>query len=297
MLELDTLHFPPAVSAILGLRSRGAIPLVWGDCPIRTVTSALDQTQDAKDLLKQDTIADESAAAAVRALLYLWGGWPSEAGMHAALASETASAYVQAFCLRQAGDSDTAKETLTNIGLHPIHAPLTAFACEQIGDTCPGALKRFRGVLEFGEQWEPFAFADAFEQARCGDFNDAGLQTVSNIQRREFELLLVQCLESAMGRSLNAFCDSRAKLKRARPRPRPAPTRRAGPVSRSGEPARGTSAEKAPLKPSGDVTVACPGCGARRVVPGSMCGSIIACGKCGKRYSIPIPESSSPASR
>ena len=148
MLELDTRHFPTPVSAILGLRGAGAIPLIWGDCPIRTAKSSLDQTEDGKDLLKQDVIADEGAAAAVRALLYLWGGWPSEACMHAALATEPASDYVQVFCLRQAGESDTAKQILSKIGTHPIHSPLTAFACEQIGDSCPGALKRLRGVLD-----------------------------------------------------------------------------------------------------------------------------------------------------
>lgn len=260
MLEFDTQRLPPKVSAIIGLRGKGSIPLVWSECPIRTLKSSLDQAQDDCYLFGSADISDPSAAAAVRALLYVWGGWPSEAVMHAALTDEPASTYLNVFCLRQASETDSAKELLTAIGAHPIHPALAEFARALIGERAAASLKRVNGVLEFGEQWEPFFFADVLEQSRSGEFNDADGQIVSGIQRREFELLLVHCLEAALGRKLNAFRDSRAEVRRPRPRPRPSPVRR--PAARPDPPAaaRDGRSTETMSKIGAEVTVVCPSC-------------------------------------
>lgn len=287
--DFDTQHLPSGVGAIIGLRGNGSIPLVWSECPIRSLKSSLDQNQDDRNLLGSTDIADPSAAATVRALLYVWGGWPSEAAMHAALAEKQAAAYLNVFCARQAGETDTAKELLIAIGTHAIHSAVCEFARAFIGDRAGPALKRLGGVLEFGQQWEPFAFADVLEQARCGEFDAAGVQIVSGIQRREFELLLVHCLEAALGRQLNAFRDSRAEPRRPRPRSRPIPVRRPAAHREPPAAARDGRSSDTVSTLGAEVTVVCPSCRTQRTVPTISCGSIIGCRKCGKRYLIPIP--------
>ena len=287
MLEMDTLRLPPPISAIFVLRGEGVIPLVWSESPIRALKASLERAEDDSDLLGQAGIADESMAAAVRALLYLWGGWPSEALMHAALAAERESAYLRMFRSRQAGEPDAAKKLLIAIGEHATHPALAEFAREQVGASPSPALKRLRDVLDFGEQWEPFAFADVFEQARNEDIDGVSAGIVTAIQRREFELLLVNCLEAALGEKLNVFRDSQNEAQRAVRRMRTASAARAKSARHASAPAEKEQPAESVSTLGETVTVACPACRVQQPAPASMCGGIVACMMCGKQFRIP----------
>lgn len=88
MIKLDTSPSPTHIVTILMLRGAQLPPLQWHVNPNRNAKSELDGIADDKKLLDCDPLADEGMAAAVRALLYLWDGWPAECDMYSQAAPE-----------------------------------------------------------------------------------------------------------------------------------------------------------------------------------------------------------------
>ncbi len=205
MAALNTACFSPAVVNLLMLGGTGPAPLVWHLRPNRSGKETLDNTQSDTDLLKCTSVADESHSAAVRSLLYLWIGWPGEASMYAQGAHDAERVYIEAIRSRQVGEVTPSKEHFRELDEHAIFAPLGNYVAESIQSDLEKSLDRFKNIVKMGETWEPFAFADTYEQARLGQLSNPAVLVVRALQRREFELLLVHCYEGAIGESIGAF--------------------------------------------------------------------------------------------
>jgi hypothetical protein len=301
MIKLDTSRMPARVVA--GLMARGAQlpPLQWFENPSRQAKQTLDQVSNDTELLGCEELADPKAAAAVRALLYFWNGWPEEAEMYSVVASEREQAYITALCKRQAGHADAAKTLFQTVGVHPVFTPLAEFAKDRIGRTSLTMLKRLRDMIAFGDAWEPFIFADAFEQALNSNLDVAGDMIMRQLQCYEFELLIGYCVDSATGEKLSKYQGDTVRQDAAKRPPARPPARRpaqpAPPAPRpKSEPKAGEGEKKAPPRPINptDVGVLCPKCQAALSFPESARGATGRCEKCGATFLI--PQRAAPAS-
>jgi len=296
MNELEPSQLPPRVAAILALREAKSLPLQWHTVPNRAAKIALDGTGNDADLLAPNGLADEAMGAAVRALLYFWAGWPAEASMYIHLAPERERVYLNALRERQAGATTSAKALLQQIDNHPIYPALAQYALEIASAAVAPGLKRLCEVITFAEQWEPFTFCDVFEQAREGQLDPAAERIVCDLQRREFELLLVHCLEGAVGKTL---VQRAATAVAERRRPEVARSRR--PAKRPAEVKPASAAgPKVLLKPEalrGGVQVLCPKCGTHKSVAEERRGCVEKCDKCGTPFLIPQRRPGAPAAQ
>ncbi|MBU0641041.1 MAG: hypothetical protein KKB50_19430 [Planctomycetes bacterium] len=283
-MELDTSHYPPPMVAMLMARGAELLPLQWHLNPSRAAKGNLDELTDDQRLFGVSQLADEPMGAAVRALLYLWNGWPAEAEMYAELAEERERTYVVALCKRQVGDPAGAKERFQGIADHPVFRPLAEYAIKTIGLSTARALKRLREVIAFGEQWEPHAFTDVYEQARDGQLDPAGEKIVRQLQRREFELLFQFCMAGAVGEALTA--------RRAAPPKQSLPVRPRTP-SRAPRrtPAKSSSVKTThlldPVSVGVGVHVLCPKCNHKLVFPETTRGCAGKCDQCGIAFLVP----------
>jgi hypothetical protein len=202
LISLDLSPLPPGVVTILMQRGIRLPPLQWHLNPNRPAERKLAEIVDDCELLGCDPLADAGMAAAVRALLYFWNGWPAEACQCAQTAPEKERTFVSALVARQAGEAAGSKSLFQKMNGHPIFKPLRDFAAGEIGLSVAPGLKRLRELIAFGELWEPYAFGDVYEETRAGKFDPAGERVVHSLQCREFELLLIHCLEAATGQEL-----------------------------------------------------------------------------------------------
>lgn len=296
MIQLDTSQLPKPIVAALMLRGADVPPIRWFEHPIRAAKTALDQLADHRKLFKHDSLKNEAMASAVHALLYLWNGWPAEATMYGQLAPDREQMFIEALRARQAGELDASKELFLRVDGHPIYAPLAEYSKRAIGLSTTPLLKRLRDVIAFGEQWEPFAFADVYEQARDGQLDPTGEQIVRNLLCREFELLFIHCYEEAVGLKL---AEKKAEPTPAR-RPTPKRPQKRQQARREEADNRSQKADqpektgpKLKLKPvtkSQGVEVLCPKCQSVNSFPESGRGAKGKCRKCGSLFLIPQRE-------
>ncbi|MBU0717372.1 MAG: zinc-ribbon domain-containing protein [Planctomycetes bacterium] len=295
MIDLDLDQLAPEVAAILMARGTEPPPLQWHVKPSSIAKENLNAATDDTVLLKQQELADDSMAAAVRALLYLWGGWPGDANMFAQAAPDRERLCICALSERQAGHPDEAKKLFREVEPFPFYPTLMSYAVYAIGLGTDPPLRRLRGTLEMGQTWEPFAFIDLYEQARAGKLCGPAEHAVRQIQCREFELLLVHCYEQATGRSVPTTSSNvgapRARPKPVRIRPQSMPS-----VSGAGGPkGNADTAKPGPPKPprcpldrqGPQFGVLCPKCQAVVVVPESRRGAKEKCQKCGTSFMVP----------
>jgi hypothetical protein len=292
MIDLDTSQLPQPIVTALMLRGADLPPIRWDEHPNRAGKTALDQMTDWKKLFGLDEVRDESMAAAVQAMLYLWNGWPDAAEMYAKLAPERERCYIDGIRHRQAGETDASKDAFTQVNGHPIFSHLALYASDTIGLSTTPLLKRLRDMIAFGEQWEPFAFGDVYEQARDGRLDPTGEQIVRSLQCREFELLFAYCYEAATGEKLVGKKPEAAPARRPPPK-RPAPKRQPQKPQDEGPP-NGGSPEvekklKAAMKPitSSGVEVLCPKCREINSFKENARGSKGRCKKCSALFLIP----------
>ncbi len=305
MIKLQSAHVPARVANTLMLRGEKLPPLRWHETPIRAARSSLGAVADDRELLDCETLAKPGMAAAVRALLYLWNGWPEEANTAARGAPGTEQAYIRALIARQAGDTDQEKEELAKVSGHLIFTELAKQALDTIGERAEPLLKRFRGIVEFGEQWEPHAFADIFDQACAGGFDEASCEAVTLLQCREVELLLAYCLDAAVGEHPERRQHDAPARRQAPARPKQTPRPAAGGADKPGKGGKGGKAGKAgaslqlePVSAGLGVGLACPRCENLLSVPESARGQSMTCDKCSATFLIPEkPGAPAPASR
>lgn len=295
MIKLDTTGLPPYVVTCLMARGAQLPGLIWHEAPNRTAKRTLDEVGEDRLLLAQDPLPNEEMAAAVRALLYFWNGWPVESQMFAQLALERERLYIEALKMRQAGDPVRSKAILQQVGDHPIYPQLAAYAKEVINPQVATALKRLREIIQFAEQWEPYLFTDGYVQATSGKVDIASDQAVRGIQCREFELLFAHCYSAATGTKLGTV--EAAPVARRRPVEQPRPRR---PIDMSSAPkatAAKPPAEKAAAKPVSGVAVVCPKCATPLEFPASARGLAAQCPECEARFLVPVKSDAGEAAK
>lgn len=294
MIELDTSLVRGRIGAMLMSRGTQTPPLVWRNQSNRGAKTMLEAASD-EELLDCSPLVDEQMAAAVRALLFLWNGWPTDAEMYAQLAPDVERAYVGALARRQAGKLAEAKTLLQQVGQHQIYDSLRDYAQNHMKSSPATGLERLRGVIAFTGEWEPFAFGDVTEQAREGQLEPDAEQVVCDIQCREFELLLAHCYQAATGKELEKPQPASGMPSLAeRAASRRAAFRAASRASFSESPARQPPAcapqppTPGPPPPIMGVEVLCPMCGQRSAFPESKRGQTADCKKCGVVFRIPL---------
>jgi ribosomal protein S27E len=230
-------------------------------------------------------------AAAVRAMLYLWNGWPDDCRMVAQLAPPRERDYLLAICDRQVGKTETAKTAMRTVERHPIFVDLVEYAKKSIGLTAVPALARFWKLIEMIGEWEPFAFIDLFEQVRGGGITGTAMASVQSLQCVEFELLLVHCYEAAVGEALPQVKaeDERESLRKLREHCRRATEAKkharetAVQEAVSQETASQATAVAAPAL----IKVKCPKCQHASMLPESSRGATTQCERCMGKFSVP----------
>ena len=289
----------PYVAVLLQLRGAALPSLRWHDKPNQAAKQVLQDIEDDARLFRQTTLADEPMVGAVRAMLYLWNGWPSECKMYAQGAPEKERNYLLGICARQAGHADEAKCLFQQVPEHVIYSQLASFALETIGPGSGAMVQRYRSILEQDGRWETCAFVDIYEQALAEKLDPVGERVVRTLQCREFELLFKYCYQEATGELLcedteeesidmAAVARLRERRKAGRRRHRvPAPQRK---------PSAAPEAKEDGPPPS--IAVLCPKCETKVTLPASARGSMWTCEQCGARFLIPHkrpPQSASPA--
>jgi hypothetical protein len=301
MIELDPSQLAPDAAMLLA--GCPALPaLQWHLRPRHFAKEALDGMDDAR-LLAQQSVMDEGMAAAVRSLLYLWNGYPTEASMFALGAPPQVRFYLLGICERQLGHSDRAKAAFRQLETNPIHAQLLDFAVETLTQTTDPLVTRFRQLLDLDRTWEPFLFTDLTEQAAAGKLTADTDTLVRTLQCREFELLFCYCYERATGQPIPQHPQSESNAQREenlkrmkklaekhRGRPIPSPDLSPpGEKTPTGPKSAGSKAQV--LRESvPTVTVKCPKCALVIHLPESSRGKPAQCNACGAAFLIPTRQ-------
>jgi len=196
MIELEYSKMAPTIASLLQAKGTALPTVQWLDNQIASAKKTLDTSDDAQ-LFSPSTLKNESMAAAVRSLLYLWNGWIDEASMYAQGARPKESLFVLALSERHHGRADQAKAFFQQLNDHPIYPELVKIANELIGSSPDDSLKRFSEILKFNGAWEPFAFNDLYEQVRVDETKITAGEFVRKLQLQEFYLLFEHCYNAA----------------------------------------------------------------------------------------------------
>jgi predicted Zn finger-like uncharacterized protein len=156
-------------------------------------------------------------------------------------------------------------------------------------------LARFRQLLDSIENWQPFAFIELYEQCRKRMLPASTERMVRAIQCREFELLLLHCVEGALGerlqpvsRPLDDVGERKARERKRRHAPADEGLRtRNAPPAVTASPATSSTAVAAPP----GINVQCPKCRATLFVPATQRGKKTRCGKCSAAFLAPMDKS------
>ncbi len=293
MINMDLTRVAPEIAALLLQRGAGLPPLAWHERQIKLAKTTLDQLDDGK-LFGGATLANEEMTAAIRAMLYLWNGWPGDCKMYAQAADEQTCRYLVGFCERQAGNTDPAKEALQQLTAHPVYDAMTKYVPAAVGVGADTYLRRFADIVKLGGAWEPFAYIDLFELARRKELCNAAEEVVRTFQCREFELLFDHCYKATTGHSVEAVQEKAAATRPRREvkRKRPAPTRSqpAAPPPASKSPVSEKTKKPPARKPSMAIGVQCPKCTTLAQVAKTARGKVIRCQNCGTGFKVPIGQ-------
>ncbi len=300
--ELNPALLPQNVATILMAGGTQRVDLDWHGRPKQIANEKLDALDDHL-LLEVDSLADEPMAAAVRSLLYLWSGWPAEALTFAQAAPEKERLYIRGLRERQHGNFEAAKECFRQLGVHPAMEALVGGTITTIGSSKDVLLNRFRQLLEFGGEWEPYFFVDIFEQTLSAKVEGDSRRIVCRIQCLEFELLFRHCYEKATGRPIPERLkeetaasqeDTRRRLRRLREKR----TRDRAPASSSSSdrsaPTKETPTQEKPQEKSSALRIACPKCNHVNAYAETARGKNGRCGKCGAVFLIPAKGAEKP---
>lgn len=200
MADFDPQSFGALISELLLSKGTGLPPLQWHTRASKAARTRLDAA-DVPALFADRSVADAPAAQAVRGAMYLWHGFLRECAQECGQPDAPEHGYWRAFCLRNAGQPEAAKQLYRHIGAHPVYGPLGIVCRELIGVGLDRLAKRFLDTLNQVEAFEPYAFVDLYEMARTGQTCAATEQLVRTIQLREFHLLFTHCFKKACGAS------------------------------------------------------------------------------------------------
>lgn len=296
MHNLNTSRMAPSVVALLYSRGTELPPLRWPAQPNRAAKKTIESTDDVALFGKAP--ATESAAAAVRSLLYLWNGWAGECAMHAELAAAPDRFYLLGLAERHQGHPDAAKKFLQQVFGHPVYANLTRITIES--KPADARVKRFADVLQMNGTWDPFAFIDLCEVAAAGKVGPEGDDLIRSLQCHEFGLLMAHCYELATGEAVLNLKNTTTVEER--PRPNRTVTRKSPPRPSTSRPsAEEGTARTSSLLVTGPrvltaaasgppIRVLCPKCNKVGHFPAFERGRAVRCKGCGAAMMIPATD-------
>ncbi len=302
MIRLNPSLLAPEIATQLMLRGTDLPLLEWHKSANRAIKLKLESLDDVH-LFAPVTIQNEAMVAAVRSLLYLWSGWVAEAATSAQSAPEKERDYIVALGERLQGLPDKAKTSFQKLNEHPVYERIVPLALEEMAPVNDPRLQRVRQILEMDQRWEPFVFIDLFEQARAGKLTRPAEEIVRRLQVMEFELLFAHGYGQAIGdSSLDLFQKPAAPEPTVVKRKKPAESHRRHslPPSSTKPKEEKSMPEPAPKAsaPPEKITVSCPQCGVKSMVPATNRGAKCKCYKCGHLFMVgggPAPISQSGA--
>ncbi len=283
MLQLPFDHMPGNVAQVLLYRGGSLMPLCWFTTQDRNGKLQLDQLDD-KQLFSKHGVNDPTGASLVRALLYLWTGWPDEAQIFAGEAPQKDQMYLSALCARHGKELNESKVLLSQMDGHSIYEDLIEPTKSIAGFCGDKQVKRMADLMELDARWEPFAFTDSWALADDQQLTQGGIEAVRKLQQVEFNLLLRHAYIAATGVDLREFVGKSAKRDTPRRRPTRTTPQRHRQRQAAVEAKKGT--EQA-AKPIGDVHVICPKCNHARRLSGEMCGRVTNCPNCHAAFLVP----------
>lgn len=296
---MDLSQLPPEIAALLFVGGAERADLQWQSRQRKIAKNKLDASDD-NQLFGNKPLLDESMAAAVRSLLYMWNGYPAEAMMLAEAAPDRERHYLIGFQERQLGNAARAKEMFQRVQTHPIHESLVAYAMETVALTEDPLLLRLKQFLETYASWEAHLFTDVMEQTLSGKAMSEAVHAACLIQCREFELLFDFCYGKTVGEELASKPaetpaeqeEALKRLRKLRERQHMAAHLARRVLQKSPEPS--SKDDKPPAKGSSATAtlqstfkIACPKCGVVTSVMESSRGQQGQCKSCGVVYRIP----------
>ncbi len=295
MLKLDRSVLPAHIATLISMRGDTLPPLLAQGGSVRAARNLLESIADDAALCGCKVLADPSAGAAVRAMLFLWNGWPQECEMCAGMAREVDRNYLLGLSRRQSGRWQEAKSDLQKVDGHPIFEPLGKFAREVCDIPGQSELRRFVQLLGMVDYWEAFAFVDLCAGMAAGKGDKKKEDVLAAIQAREMELFLEYALEEATGVSMSerlrlrreSESDVQKKVKAAAQYKRGLPTRRpSSEVPRKCEKV-GPPPSPEPASKNKSISYKCPKCGNVMRVGEDARGKRVKCSSCRCEFAIP----------
>jgi len=286
----------PQITSLLMLRGAGIPPVRWDEHPNAMASSTLEGLEDEK-LFGRAELADQAAASAVRALLYLWNGWMAEATMIAASAGPKEQLYINGLVERHMGRPDTAKTNFQQMEGHDIYAPLTESVAKLTGSCNDKQIKRFADIVQLNDAWEAFAFIDLVEEARGDQLTNASERIVRQLQKQEFDLLIRYCFDQAVGPDAEEEEKTSQRGDESAPRRRRETKRPSSTTNSRSTPSRSAPETKSRPKPdlNSDVRIGCPKCKHLHTLPPSARGQKHKCDKCKVAFMVPGGKGSASA--
>ncbi len=304
MLQLDATILSSKASAIFSLSGWGLPALDWTKRANQQAKALLDDVED-DALFAPQQVKDEAMAAAVRALMYLWTGWPDHTSMLAGALPEKERLYTLGLAYRQMNKIDESKTQFQQLTERPFDEELAEVTAELISDHAEAPLKRFRDLIQLGQAWEPFAYTDLFLQAKDGSLSMRGEEVVRKLQWQEFNLLMQRCYLAATGVDITKR-EAAVVSRQVEPAwKRNMPAKKIQPIAQSPQAPAGKAGKKekekngkskdaaakesaqaepsaAPAKPKEpeNARLKCPKCGNVAVYSKSFRGKKVACLKC-----------------
>ncbi|MFQ5502305.1 MAG: hypothetical protein ACE5EQ_08400 [Phycisphaerae bacterium] len=288
MNELVTYQLPAEILGILIQRGSDVPRLKWHENPISLARRSLETIKD-KYLFHPHLPRDKGMAAAVRALLYLWCGWSKECRACVVAAPKQEGLYLEALCYRQMRNLGRERRLLREMGAHPIHAALAEQVIQIPGMKMEPAFDRFLRLIEREHRWEPFLFADLFEQAVTRRLDRQGVILVRKLAAKEAELLFRHCFEAAVGEALVSLSDDGRNLSSTVP-VKPTVRQEPPPAASRSVPTRTVASGSVPPLPAAVIKIICPSCRMMSALPPASRGRITCCKHCHATYHVPVRQ-------
>lgn len=302
MVAIEVVRLSPEVASMLMVRNREALPLCWQNQPNRRGRNALEEMSDER-LFGDAVFLDDRLKTTIRALLYLWNGYPDQATECVRSAPCGEGLYLIALANRMLGRWPAAEEVFSRLPEQPFLPTLLSCA-KEICTACGSQLMvSVQEVFEQLQKWDHQLFTALFQQAAAGQIGLAGEHVVSQIQYSEFELLFSHCYEKTTGTRVlietRKQSESAAmKLRKREPAKKSASSRsqraevlaveskhRTAVVNDSKGKTQSPAREDPPA-----FRVSCPSCRATIMLPAGARGTKSRCGRCGGLFVVSRKE-------
>lgn len=286
MSLLHEYELPRDITALWQQRGAALPPLQLQEGANVAAKAMLDDIISDVVLLQTKNIAEPQMTSAVRGLIYLWNGWLDECAACAEEAPEPEQHYLNGIVARQIGDPEAARHAFAQFDDHPIYAKLAREAHVTLGTPNDAALAQFKTQLDSAGTWDPIAFIEIYEQCRACKLSVGVERMVRGFQCREIELLMVHCLQTALGDRLPRVSpisnDAETRREQRRSQQVSEAQRRKHTIA---PPARTKSPTVTIPKPT-LFKVKCPKCAVTLQVPTDQRGKKTTCGKCKSAFLV-----------